>query len=474
MSGTLPVVIGPAGLQPTAPAVLNAQLIAAATALSPGLTANLPGSLIEDISSTATGALVIMEQARVDLINSVTPLGANAFLLNQLGQIYGVPLGVDTNTSVFVVFSGPAGYIVPPGFVVSDGTYQYVLQDGGAITASGTTQPLSALATQSGSFAVAANTVNQLITSVPSTIALAVTNPLAGTPGVGGQSEEDYRAQVLQAGLVAAQGMTMTLKTLLNNVPGVQPRLVSVRQQTGGGWEVICGGSGDPYLIANAIFAALFDISILTGSIMLISGVTNANPAVVTTALNHGFASGQTITIAGATGMTGLNNTPFVITVLSQTTFSIAVNTINSGTYTGNGVISPNFRNVSTNIYDYPDIYTVPFVIPPQQAVSMTVTWNTSSTGFISPAAVAGAAQPALANYVNTLPVGQPMNLFELQAAFQASVTSLIPLALLTRMVFAVSINGIGVLPEAGTGIIAGDPESFFLTTAASIVVTQG
>ncbi len=474
MSGTLPVVFSAAGLQPQAPADLNAQLIAQATVLSPGLTANLPGSLIEDISSTATAALVIIDQARVDLVNSLTPYGSNPFITSQLGQVYGVQIGTGSYTSVFVVFSGPQGFPIPKGFVVSDGTYQYVIQDGGIIGTSGQTQSLFALATQPGAWAIPAGTVTQLATSVPTTFTVTVSNPFAGTPATGGQSEEDYRALVLQAGLVSAQGTTTFLKTLLSLVPGVQSRLVSLRQQTGGGWEVIVGGSGDPYQIAYAIFQAMGDISVLVGSIMAVTNITNANPGVVTTDLNHGFVSGQQIIITNATGLTALNNQLVTISVISQTSFSIGVNTTTMGTYTGNGVITQNYRNVVTNIYDYPDTYSVPFVIPPQQTVSMVITWNTSSSAIVSAATVASAAQPALALYVNSIPVGQPMNLFEMQAAFQSATASLIPPALLTRMVFAVSINGVGVAPETGTGIIAGDPESYFQTTAASITVTQG
>lgn len=474
MSGTLPTVITLAGLQPQAPNDLQAQIIAAATALSPGLTANLPGSLIEDMASTSAGAVVVMDQARVDLVNSLTPFGANEFLLNQLGQVYGIKQGQNTNTSVFVVFSGSAGYIINPGFTVSDGTFQYIIQDGGIVNTGGTTQPLFAIATQPGTWAVPSSTVNQFVTSVPSAITLTVTNPLAGTPSAGGQTEEDYRSQVLQAGLASATGMTTFLKTLLNQVPGVISRLVSVRQQTGGGWEVIVGGNGDPFQVAFSVFQSLFDISTLVGSSLVISGVTNTNPAVVTTTLNHGYTGTQVIAIAGATGMAGINGT-FTASVISQTTFSIPFNAITAGTYTGNGVVTPNFRNVTVSISDYPDVYIVPLVIPPAQTVAMTVTWNTNAAGlFVSPTAVGGAAQPALAAYINALPVGQPINVFELTAAFQAAVAPLVPLAQLTRIVFAVSINGIGVAPLAGTGTIAGDQESYFTIVQSAITINQG
>jgi hypothetical protein len=102
------------------------------------------------------------------------------------------------------------------------------------------------------------------------------------------------------------------------------------------------------------------------------------------------------------------------------------------------------------------------------------VTWNTTSTNLISPAAITQLAQPALVAYINSIAVGQPINLFELQAVFQAAVAANLPAAQLTRLIFAVSINGVGVSPSAGTGIIAGYPESYMFTNTALITINQG
>lgn len=473
MSPDLPTVVTSAGLQPQTPAALNAQLISIATGLAPGLTADLPASMVEDMSSTGTGGLVVIDAARVEAVNSLTPAGANEFLLVQLGQVYGVPQGLDSNTSVYVEFSGSVGFVVPIGFTVSDGTHQYVVQDGGIVETGGSSTLLFCLATQSGSWAVPANSVTQLVTSVPSGITLTGTNPTAGLPSTSAQTEEDYRAQVLQAGVATAQGMPNFTRTQIQLVSGVQARLVSVRQQNGGGWEVIVGG-GDPYAVANAIFQGVFDISTLTGSVLSISGITNANPGVVTTTLNHGYTTGQVITITGVVGMSGVNGTPLTITVITDTTFSIGINTTSSGAYVSGGVCSPNLRNISVNINDYPDSYTVPFVNPPQQTVAIDVTWNTSLPNFVNPTAVASAGSPALVDYVNSVPVGQPMNLFVMQETFQQAIANIVPAAFLTRMVFAVSINGTGVSPTSGTGIIAGDPESYFFTVSTDVSIVQG
>ena len=98
-----------AGAVPTSPTDLLNQEIAAASALAPGLTANLPGSLVEDMASTAAGAVVIQDQTFVDLVNSISPYTANSFILYQLGAVYGVQQGVGSNTSVYVIFTGLVG-----------------------------------------------------------------------------------------------------------------------------------------------------------------------------------------------------------------------------------------------------------------------------------------------------------------------------------------------------------------------------
>lgn len=477
MSGIPPTIVTTAGMQPQSPASLLAQLLALVASTNPGYTANLPGSLIEDVSSTDVGAISECDQARVELFNSLTPYGANAFLLNQLGQIYGVPLGQGSNATVNVVFTGTVGFVIAQGFTVSDGTFQYTIQDGGIVGTGGVSPPLSALATSNGVWPIPANTVNQIVTSVPSSITLSVTNPLAGTPGTGPQTEWDYRSQVLQAGLAASMGMARYLKTLLGNVSGVQTRLIAVRQQTGGGYEVIVGG-GDNYEVAYAIFRALFDISSnnLVGSIMVVIGITNANPGVVTTLLNHGYTTGEVITITGIVGMTALNSVPLTITVLTEKTFSVGVDTTGFGAYVSGGVCEPNPRNIVVSITDYPDVYNIPFVSPPAQTVTMVVTWNTTATNFTGAAAVQQLGVPALVNYINSIPVGAPILLYELQEVFSAAISSALPPQFLTRMVFAVSINGVGTAPESGTGIIPGDPESYMLCdpTGSGINVVQG
>lgn len=481
-----PVVITSAGVQPTPPAVIQAELIATITQTNPGYTAVLPGSLIEDVLDTQVAGIAEIDAARVETLNSISPYAANDFLLLELGQIYigpGAAPGVPTNTSVSVVFtaldpntSAPiSGLVVPVGFTVSDGTFQYVVQDGGVTASNGLTPPLFCLATIPGSWPVASNTVTQLITSPPPagnnlSVNLTCSNPQPGFAGNVAETAEQFRARVLQAGLAISTGTPAQLKTLLGQVSGVQQRLISVLQQPGGFWEVIVGG-GDPYEVAGAIYDSGLNIAGLVGSTLAITAITNANPGVITTALNHGYATGQVADATGIVGMLPLNGVPFTVTVIDEKNFSIGINTSGYPAYVSGGVLNPNLRNATPNISDPPDLYTIPFVVPPEQTVTIAVAWNTTLTNFVSQAAVAQLAAPAIAAYVNAIRVGAPMSLLELGTTFTAAVASVLDPTTISALTFAVSINGVSTAPVGQ--LIQGDVESYFFAVSSGISVTQ-
>lgn len=466
---SIPLVMTAAGPSTTPPATLYANLINYVAAQAPGYTV-LPSGLIDDISGTDVGALVAIDQARVDAVNSVTPYGANAFLLAQLGAQFGIPQGVGANGSVFVQFSGPAGYVFQPGFLVSDGSNQYALQDGGVIQTGGMSPQLFAVATNSGTFAIPANSVTQIVTSIPSSYAVTVTNPEAGTPASSTESVQDYRARVLQAGIVASTGTPAYVRTLLGQITGVQARLVSINQ-LGGGWQVVCGG-GDSFSVATALLQGVPDIATLQGSQLAITGMTAANPVVITTNLNHGYTIGQTFTVTGATP--GAYNLTYTVASATATTITTTTNGTGFGSYTSGAKFTPNPRNVSVSLFQNPDTYSITFVNPPQQTVTVAVTWNTTLPSFTAGTSVAQLAAPALQSYINSIFVGQPINELEMTAVFQNAVASVIAPQNVTTLQFAVTINGVSASPTAGTSIIPSDPESYFSASATAITVTQG
>jgi hypothetical protein len=478
----IPVVVTSTGAQPTPPATLLADLITLVTATNPGYTANLPGSLVEDITSTSVGALATCDSARVETINSITPYGANDFMLAQLGQIYigpGAAPAVPTNASVFVEFTAkntagmtPAqGFVIGQGFTVSDNTFQYVVQDGGVTDANGLAT-LFCICTTVGNFVIAPFSVTTIITSVPSGITLTCTNSTAGTSSPAAETAAQYRARVLQAGQAISQGMTTMLKTLLGQVPGVQQRLISVQQQASGGFEVICGG-GDPYLVAGAIFDAVLDFTTLVGSTMAVTNITQASPGVVTTLLNHGFANGQVVQINGVVGMTQINGLNLTIAVIDEKTFSVGISTSGFSMYVSGGVVSPNLRNVQVSIHDTPDIYSIVFVNPPNQQVTMTISWNTTLPNFVSAASVAQVVAPAMADYINSIVVGQPINLLVAEQVFLTAVTGILLPSQVSVINFTILIAGVTTAPEMGTDLVFGDPESYFSAVSSGIAVNQ-
>lgn len=401
MAFDFPIVITSSGLQPQAPSALQQQLLTTVSATNPGYTANLPGSLIEDISSTDVAAIALCDQAKVELVNSLTATGANEFLLNQLGQQAGIPMGVPTNTAVNVVFSGTVGYVIPNGFLVGDGSHTYQVQGGGVVGTGGSSTPLTAIALTSGSWSVPAGTVTQKITSVPGSVTLTVTNPLAGTPGGPAETPESYRARVLQANLAASVGTSRFIKTQIGKVLGVASNLISV-QQSGSNLRVVVGGSPDVYQVAYAIFISIDNPGILVGS------------------------------------------------------------AISSG------------RNVTVSLNDYPDTYSIEYVSAPSQTVTLSVTWNTILTNFTGGAAFPSLVQQPLVNYINSIPIGNPINVMEMNKVFQDAVSSLLDPSLLTRLVFTVFINGVSTAPATGTYAVSGDPESYFTAVTTGITVNQG
>src|SRR5690606_30508564 len=73
-----------------------------------------------------------------------------------------------------------------------------------------------------------------------------------------------------------------------------------------------------------------------------ITNITQAPNGVVTTLVNHNLTSGQAIFIQNVQGMTEINSVfvPYIITVLTPTTFQLNVNTTTFGAYVAGGTIT--------------------------------------------------------------------------------------------------------------------------------------
>jgi hypothetical protein len=255
------------GASPQTPEAIRAEIAAAVAALYPGYTADLPGSLIDDVLGTITAAVFMQQQAAADLINSISPAYANKALLQEIGQAVGIPQGLPTNGSALVQFSGTPEYFIRPGFTVSDGSRQFRVTEGGSVSTGGTSPLLLVVATQSGSAPIPAGSITGITTSLPPGIVLTVSNPAAGTPGdPDGQSVESYRQDVLAAFSAEPPGVPSAVKSAILKIPGTVSRLVSFRITPAGKIRVYVGGSADRALVAGAIYRNLLQINMLEGS----------------------------------------------------------------------------------------------------------------------------------------------------------------------------------------------------------------
>lgn len=83
-----------------------------------------------------------------------------------------------------------------------------------------------------------------------------------------------------------------------------------------------------------------FNINKITG---YISNANNANPGVITTFYPHNLSNGDQVYISGVLGATGYNtNSPYTITVINSTSFSVGVNAAAFGAYTSGGFFFSN------------------------------------------------------------------------------------------------------------------------------------
>ncbi len=116
------------------------------------------------------------------------------------------------------------------------------------------------------------------------------------------------------------------------------------------------------------------------GNANTITGMTTANPTVITTTSAHGFITGKQVNINTGTAFVATGTVPngnYVATVLSATTFSIPYNY--TGTYTSGGAVYQLFQQGQVVAYQ---------------------TWNNTASGAASaPAYPTSALEPITADF---------------------------------------------------------------------------
>jgi hypothetical protein len=130
-------------------------------------------------------------------------------------------------------------------------------------------------------------------------------------------------------------------------------------------------------------------------------------------------------------------------------------------------------RNQIIAIVDDPDTYYILFVVPVQQIVEIICDWSTIAPNFTANIVVQTAIAEAFSNYINSIPVGMPINVFSLQQLFLESIAAIIPPTMISAIAITVKIDGATVAPSAGTGLVYGDLEGYVVTDTNKITVNR-
>lgn len=464
----LPVTMTSEGALPTDVSTIRDTLDTAIGVLAPGYTSNLPGTLVEDILSTDTAAVAACDQARVDCINSIPATTVNEYLLDQLGACRGITRNSGLNSRAYVQFSGPVGLVIPVGFRVSDGTYVYETISSTVITSSGSPTSLSlAVSTTSGTWEMPIGSINQVVTQ-PSQGTVTVSNPAIGI-AYEAESSDDYRSRVLSASSMGPQGSPSYLKSKLASVAGVIPRSISV--STSGQGIIACVAGGDVYDIAQALYEGIGDPTALRGSVISVSGASLGNPCTITTNVSHNLATGSTVTIEGALGMTSINGS-FTATVTSDTTFTIPVDTSSSNPYLGGGYLTNNLALQQVTLYEGSDSFTIPFMLATPQAITMDITWSVLTSLAATDSDVSSDFKAAAVNYINGLSTGSYINLQVLKNQLSSSLPGDI-IDGFTSLSVLIYVDGVQVSPTEGDLVIKLGQFRYPTLTTDGVTVTQ-
>lgn len=262
------------GLIPRTPSQIRSDLQNSLLLKDPALTLDDPAysEIIPSWLDTSVSCVEEIEQAAIDTINSIDPTLSNEMIADSLGSTLGIIRGESARASVYVEFaSATDGYNIPTGLLVSDGTYQFYVLEGGIIVDG--TVTLYCVCTVDGIIPIAENTVTNIVTSIPSPYVVTCTNPVSGNQGSGLETLSHYKARYILAFNRVSLGTISYAKELLSAVNGNLKR-ISIKQNNGK-IKVIVGG-GDPYAIGEAIFKSGLDISTLEVSATVNRNFTTA------------------------------------------------------------------------------------------------------------------------------------------------------------------------------------------------------
>jgi len=311
----------------------------------------LESDLVVGTSTTATGTLVCNVYGSYSHVNTeeytITDVNSTSCvtgIISTATNTAQINTGTaDTFTKIVITCAGKAGTTVLAGSVISDGTYEYVIDDdiliGGTLTGPGT-----ATCKTAGAITPTVHTVTQIVENSTKGNWESVTNIDIDTPGVDIESDANYRRRILESRWTGTAYLN-AIRSALEQLDGYQSMLL---------WENGTNATRYLYKDANGVITETADESVVTSiphleidphAIILVYNGTTPYDAIAQ-ALYESKSAGCGLTAISSTIASGLSQTGYAVDPATNRSYAMTFNipqalaidvavTVSKNNYTG-------------------------------------------------------------------------------------------------------------------------------------------
>lgn len=260
--------------------------------------------------------------------------------------------GLAANQSVYIVVPATSGVSGLAGVFalvtsVTTTTLQVQVSSSGTYTSGGTIYACTVATMSADAVGIASNAGPGTVTTAVTQNAGVLISNIVGWSGSNYESNTALATRTQNSlGAASPNGPSQAYVYFATSAAQLLLAQTPPYQLTNG--PVLANNSSNPQTgIITTVVASTTPASTTFGqhvtpgvSQLAITGVTNANPCVVTCAGPIGLTAGQTMTAAieNVLGVAGVNST-FLATYVSANSFSIPINTTSAGTYLGGGQV---------------------------------------------------------------------------------------------------------------------------------------
>ena len=262
--------IGNTGVIKDTPTEIRDDILNQAISNVEGFT-NLPSGIQNNLIDESVIVISEIQDMLSNVMNSVSPLYANNFMVLELGAAFGLKIKDKALPNTTITFYGLAGVVIPEGLEVgnADGSKKFVTTKSDIINASGEVSIYCEGADYYDT-PTPANTLNVLLNQVLNVTSCTNLNDAVETTPT--ETISEFRSRFQTRALANRSGTAATLDNALKEIEGTVDRLCTYKASqiveegvSKAVLEIIVGG-GDDYSVALAIFNSILYPDILVSN----------------------------------------------------------------------------------------------------------------------------------------------------------------------------------------------------------------